>query len=324
MTTVAGWLKDGWRWWTGELVAMVPPRLWRGPRGPVALVDAEGGIAVTRDGRPAIVPAGTAVVAALPADRALVRTLSLPPLGDRDLARMVDLQIDRLMPFAPGTALIDIASGPVTNGAREVRVAALPLATAVEADAAVRAAGLVPVALRLASSEGRVAHDFLPALRAARGERDPRAGRRAWWRLVGLLFVLNVALLIGLDTLALRNVERLVDGHAQAADGVRRARRRVLDEEAWRQALLVRRAARDPLAVVADIGRRAPAGVSIRRLTIAPEGIRVAGVARGGADMLGALRAGGRYPQVRNAADVLAATPEGQPFDISFGWPARR
>jgi hypothetical protein len=326
MATVGRWLGDGWRWWTSELAQMVPAR-WRrrGPRGPLAFVDAEGGVAVTRDGRPAIVAAGTPVIAAVAERRILVRTLSLPPLGDEDARRLVALQLDRLMPFPPGAALIDIVPGPVAEGARAVKVAALPVAQAVEAEAAVRAAGLEPVALRALRSGGGLAYDFLPALRAARGEPDPRAGRRAWWRLAAALFALNILLLIVTDVLALRNVERLVGAHAQAADGVRRARRRVLDEEAARHAMLVSRVARDPLAVVADLSRRMPAGASVRRLAIAPEGIRLAGVRRADVDMLGALRVGGRYPQVRNAtAEVLAATPEGQPFDIGFGWPTRR
>ncbi|WP_419827475.1 hypothetical protein [Sphingomonas sp.] len=326
MGEVGRWIGEGWRWWTGELAAMVPAR-WRRRklRGPIALIDAAGGVTVTRGGRPVVVPAGTPVIAAVPERQVLVRTLSLPPLGDEDLRRLVTLQLDRLMPFPPGSALTDIVPGPVTDGARTATVAALPVAQAVEAEAAVRGAGLTPIKLGARRADGGVAYDFLPALRAARGERDPRAGRRAWWRLVAALFALNILLLIAADMLALRNVERLVGSHAQAADGVRRARRRVLDEEVARHAMLARRVARDPLAIVADISRKMPPGASVRRLAIAPEGIRVAGVRRADVDVLGAMRAGGRYRQVRNAtAEVLAATPEGQPFDIGLDWPSRR
>jgi hypothetical protein len=325
MTTVGRWLADGFRWWTGELASMVPARLRRSPRGPVAHIDPQGGVTVTRAGRSAIVPPGTAVIAAVPTTSVLFRPLTLPPLGDADLRRLVGLQIDRLMPFPPGTALIDISFGRITDGKREVRLAALPVDVATEAEAAIRRAALTPIAIRVVMPDGTLAHDFLPALRAVRAEPDLHAGRRVWWRLAGLLFALNIAVLIGTDVLALRNVERLVDAHAQQAGEVRRARRRVLDEEAWRQALLDRRAFRDPLAIIADLTRRMPAGASVRRLTIGPEGLRLAGVRRADLDVLVALRAGGRYPRVRNATtDSLAATPEGQPFDISFGWPAAR
>lgn len=324
MGTVARWLGEGWRWWVGELRALLPARLRRQrstARGLVGWASPGASLAVTRDGNPAVPPAGTALPLALPPSACLLRTLTVPPLADADIRRLVTLQLDRLFPFPPGTALTDLALGAVLADQRSVTVAALPVASAAAAADAAAATGLVPTAIGIADPGEPLRFDFLPALRAARGEADGGRGRRFWWRAVTILFVLNVLLAIAADMLALRNVDRLVAAHGQSADLVRMARRRVLAEDNARRALLVRRSIGDPLPLLAELSRRMPAAAWAKRLDLEEQDGRLAGVRRDNADVLAALRGGTLLRDVHNTSgDVMAVTSEGQPFDISFTW----
>lgn len=326
MATVARWLGEGWRWWTGELAAMLPAgwtrRLRASARGPVAWFDGTGPLRFTNNGRSISLRRGAEGTVAVPPALCLSRTIEVPALGEADVRRLVSLQLDRLMPFPPGAALFDFQLAPASagGGRRAVTVGALLADTAVDVAAAAREAGVRVRALRLALPDGSFMFDFLPALRAARGEPDPARRRRNWWRAAAILFVLNLLMLVATDMLALRNEERLVQAHADSATLARLARRRVLAEQAWRQRLLVRRSQRDPAALLGRLTHLLPPGAVVQRLVLEDGTVRLTGV-RGQADMVAALRAG-PFRNVRNSsADVLAATPEGQPFDISFDLP---
>lgn len=321
MTTVARWLREGWRWWIGELAAMLPHRWQRATtgraRGWTVRLDLDPPV-VVRNGEAAVPSPGTRASVLLAPAACLTRVITLPAMGEADIARLVDLQISRLMPLPPGTGLVHAVPGPLRDGVRDVTVVLLPVVTASKAEATTRELGLEPTAILVAGC------DFLPELRRLRGEPDRASPRRVWWRIVSILLLANLALFVATDVLALRNLERLVQAHGQAADGARRARRRVLDGGAQRQALLAARTNRDPLAILADLDRRLPEGVRVDRLMTASDGIHVTGVHRGDVDVIGALRAG-HYPGVRAATgDALAETPEGQPFDITFDWPVRK
>lgn len=327
MATIARQLRAGWRWWLSEIASLVPTLLRRRgslqSTGWVVTLDQDPPT-VTRKGREALPVANAPATAVLPRSACLFRTITLPALSARDTRRMLDLQIGRLMPFPPGAGITDVLLGPIREGRRDVSIATLPVQAASAAESTLLAAGFRPAAITIQDANGVSRYDFLPALRRARGEPERATPRRIWWRIVAAMFTLNLLLLIATDMLALRNLDRLVEAHSSVADGVRRARRRIQDEARMRDNVLSRRIAHDPLALIADLSRRLPERARIDRLMIGTEGIRIVGVRPTDVDVLGAMRAGGRYPDVHSTTpDALAETPQGQPFDIAFGWPMK-
>jgi hypothetical protein len=317
-------LARAWKWWTAELKAMVPARFKRPAvtAGLVAWTTAEGGLrfserghevsAVAAHGRPAILavsPAGC-----------LQRTVTVPVMAEADACRAVLLDLDRLLPFPPETALIALGEDkPVGPEGRRITLAALPVAAAEAIVARAEEAGLKPAALALLDEAGAIRFDFLPVLARRRGLPDAHDERRVWWRIVIALFVVNLLLLVVADVRAVNGFAQLVDAHATLADQVRLKRRRLLDEQARRAALVAGRRAHDPLPMLADLGQALPAGVRVKRFEWAGDRGRLVGVADSGVDVAGALRRDARLRSVHaTSVDMLARTPEGQPFDLSF------
>ncbi len=113
-----------WRWWTGELAAVLPDRFARGSRVPVLAL--EGGEVVVVEPRSAAGPTARVALESLdPAqaraavgamleragesrgrarlrlarDEALVRRVSMPAATEENLAQVVGFEMDRLTPF---------------------------------------------------------------------------------------------------------------------------------------------------------------------------------------------------------------------------------
>lgn len=318
MATVGRWLRSGLAWWIEELAALVPGRLKHALAGKPAIdarFDGQGfrlsrrGVAITR------ADAGVALV--LPAEAALVRQVELPMLGAGDTRRLLALEAERLLPFAPGTALIDHAIGaPGGDGRQWVAVAGLPLAAAQSAMAAATAQGLDVRQLRIADGAG-ARFDFLPdwpRTEAAAGN----SPRRFWWGAVAIGLLINLAALVGRDIVSLQQTEALVASHGETAATARQLRARVVTEDAERRALLRRRAAQDPLSVLAAATRALPDSVWVQRLAWDGRTLRLAGYKQGNLDIVAALRAEPMFAAVRGTStDVPAQSGARQPFEIS-------
>ena len=138
----------------------------------------------------------------LPHGAVMATRTVLPRLGSRDLARMVGIELDRLLPFPTGTAIAAAAPLPDADEAGAVKVAMLvagmPTARAAALFEAARAAGIEPLSLTWRSSEDdAVTLDLLPAL-VASGRIVPRRDTRvlvAGWA----LFLANCGLMIWRD-----------------------------------------------------------------------------------------------------------------------------
>ncbi len=315
MTTLAQTLRGGFAWWADELAGMVPASLRRlaAPRPGVTAVLVGETFALSRNGVP-LPPADPAqpVAAAivLPASLVLTRTLPLPAVGRRDLAQLIALEIDRLMPFPPGSAVFDFETGePAGNGRVLVTVAAMPRATAAGAVTAARSAGLVPRRLGLASG-----FDFLPQL----GERGSSGAARFWWTLVAVLAAALVATLIVRDVQRTRALDALVTAHGEGAASARALRLRVLAEDARRRTWLARREARDPLRLLAAATRALPDNAWVQRLDFDGTRLRLVGFKNGGVDTVAALRTAAVFGAVRpSSSDIAPPQPLGQPFDVT-------
>ncbi len=326
MTTLARWARSGFDWWVEELRALVPRSLrrWVNP-GPAVVARYDGqrialsrrGVSIVR-GQGARGQGALAVALVLPVGAALVRDVRLPVLGLADLCRLVDLDAERLLPFAPGTALIDFTVGAAGgDGSQPVTVAGLPLAVANSALAAAALARLDVRQLRIDSGNGSFAFDFLPAWRRA-GTVPTGTPRRFWWSVVAVGFLLNLGVMIGRDVHDLGETQALVEAHGQTAAMARLLRARVITEDARRRSLIERRIAHNPLPILAETTRVLPDTVWVQRLSWDGAKLRIAGYKPGSVDVVAALRRAPIFVEVRSSAtDVPARSATGQPFEIT-------
>ena len=194
VTTVGQWLRGGLAWWVGELAGMLPARarVWFETRPSLSAEPLEeGGYRFTRNGRTVMETLGAArrprqVTLRLPREHVLLREVPAPAMPERDLRRMLQLDIDRLTPFRSNQVFVDVALGQ--TGSRSAIVAAVPREYAVEALAQASAAGLDARTLGVAGgSEAEQVLDFLPAMREAKVVPQARLTRACgprgpWWR----------------------------------------------------------------------------------------------------------------------------------------------
>ena len=319
MTTLSQRLGEGYRWWIGELSAMLPVRFRsRGRRlsGPVAEYNPDGGYLLDGDVVSSLeTTATTSATLLIPSSLCLIRSVALPALRQADLRKLVALDLDRLMPFAADTAYADVATD--VDGA--TRVAALPKTLAQEIYHGAVARGITPILLGVSSEDGgALDFDFLSMLRADGIAPAAANGRRFWWTLVALLFLANVAVLILRDVQSVSRMSALVDAQASSALAARKLALRVAQEDALRASLLQQRAAGDPLSILAFASRAVPEGAWVQRLAWTGDTLRLAGYKHASVDMLSTIRKSGRFATVRaSTSDVSAESNTGQPFDVT-------
>lgn len=309
MTTVAGWLRQGCRWWLDELRAMVPERLRDAGRVGAKVVPWSGGALVGA-------APGTSVAIALDPALCLVRTIERPAMGERDLERMIALDADRILPLPAETVVVASRVVARAGSTAQVAVAALPRERAESLAAAAALAQVVPVDVRLDTDEGPIA--FLPALRRSGLMIRARGAARGWWAAVAFLFLLNGALLIWRDVARNERLEAVVEGQRPAVAAARRITNRVRSGQRIARVALAKREASDPLWVMGQVATALPPGVWLQRYGWSGESLRLAGYRPRGADVVKSLRAAPGFVEVRNTnADTIAEVPAGQPFDLT-------
>jgi general secretion pathway protein L len=316
MTTVLGWARNGASWWVEELGALVPARLGRLGSRPLDVAHyADGRFSYARRGA-ALPGAKGPVAVTLPATAALQRTIAVPPLGSSDLQRLVTLEAERLLPFAPGTAVIAFEAGPLRSEGQSVTLAGLPLASARTAIEAAATAGLDVRRLGLAADDG-VRFDFLPALNAAALTAKRRA-RLIWWGIAAAALAVLVGVFIAHDVRHLEETRALVEAHGQTAATARLLRARVIAEDARRRTLLADRGRHDPLPVLAAVTKALPDSVWVQRFSFDGQDLRLGGFKPASVDVVALLRQAPAFSAVRNTAVEMAPTGAGasQPFEV--------
>lgn len=328
MTSLGAALREGWNWWTGELAGMVPER-WRArPQtltGPLVEADGNG---VLRLGGVRLDPVaeGTRrrlLHMVLPAEAVIARRTMLPRLGQRDLARMVALELDRLLPFPVGTAIA--AARPLLHEAEAghtrlpTLIGGMPLARAGALVEAARDAGIEPLSLTWESTEDEgVTLDLLPALIASGAIAPRRDGRKFWWGLVATLFLVNVGVLIGRDVAATNAFAAEVAEQQATGTAARAIAARIAAETARRQTLGEERRTHDPLGMLVLTTRALPEGAWVQRYAWTPETLRLTGTKPPASDIQRALRQTGRLASLQTSvSDPTAESGGGQPFDVS-------
>ncbi|HZZ90153.1 MAG TPA: hypothetical protein VFE13_17625 [Caulobacteraceae bacterium] len=314
----------GLRWWVDELAELAPV-LRTGERAsarPVLEFSAGGGARLWRQGRCEVVGdaaalRGAAVDVALPAGVALDRRVTLPDLRLDDLVRLVANDIDRLTPFRAEQVYFALELEATAGERREARLAVVRRPDAEAALSKAQQIGAAPARLGVASDDGQVVFDFLPAIRAAgRGGRSDR-GPLIWWSAVAACLALNVGLLIFKDSYDVASLKNLVDLQQPSVSLALKLRQRVEGEMAGRQALLARRAHEEPLRILDAVTRALPAPQSLQRLEWNGRSVRLVGFRDPHFDVLAPLQKTGLLTRPRAASSGEPATPRAQPsFDV--------
>lgn len=322
MHAVGGWIADGARWWIRELAGLVPPG-WRERRHAATAqlrfdpptgfrrLDARG---LEIAGAP---PIGRPVAVTLPPDLCLRRTITRPVANERDLARMLTLDQDRIMPL-PSEAILVAGRIVGVDAAAEratVVVAGFPLDRATAFARAVADAGIVPVRVLAPGPEGPV--DLLPVL-AERGLLARSRGAAArWWAAVAFLFMFNIGLVVWRDAAATEQVAALVEAQQPAVDVAHGISRRIEASDRIARQVAAMRGAREPLAVLARLSGALPENAWVQRLSWQGDSVKLAGYRGKDSDVAAALRRRGGFANVRYADGApAAADANGQPFEL--------
>ena len=320
MRTLSASIRGGIDWWWRELVEMLPTSARRLlDRRPALLATlTDGGIAFSRDGRAVSPRKPGEVTLLLPADQVLVRVVPAPPLADRDVRRMLLLDVDRLTPFTADAVFsdVEVASGS-TARRRAAALAVVPRAFAIGTLERAAALDLRPRALSIAGPDGRPQFDFLPAVHAATGGKRGISPRALWWSIVALLLLTNLAVAIMRDRADIDRLQERVDAQQPSVDRVNVLRRQVQLTEATRARLVARRNAYEPLRVLALVTRALPDGAWVQRFTLNGRSVRLVGYRQDQVDVVAALRRQPQFSNVRETVESGARLPAGQPFDVS-------
>jgi general secretion pathway protein L len=313
MTTLARHARSGLAWWLAELQGLVPARWVR----PAALH------AWHRYERGEIVPASAARAdtLVLPGALCLSRLLDMPRMGRADIAAMVELDLDRIMPVAPASLVTGVAiAGPSADGAGlSVRVGAMARKEAAALAEALGAAGISPRHIGpLADDGATLAFDLAPAMRAI-GLLPPLSqARRFWWIVVAVLALANLGIAILRDRQQADQLLTLVDAQAPALTAVRRIEDRLHENAARIAELDARRRMHQPLQVLVALDAALPANAWIQRLEWNGADVRVAGFAADGVNVATAFKQSQRFATVRaNRAETVAEARTGRPFDLT-------
>lgn len=327
MATIRSLVITGLRWWWDELAGIVPRR-WREARvgrlafhaydperGTLELMPATGSASPRADA-PAVV--------VLPAELTLIRTIDYPAVSERDLARLIDLDRDRIMPQGAEALLaarVLARSGPIgpASGRMQVEVAGLPLDRARALAMALATLPREPVRV-LASAPVVADHppiDLLPALRRAGLSGTTARSAMPLWLAVGALFLLNIGLLVWRDSAALDELSATIDQQQPAVSVAHRIIARMRSEDRIVQDTAAARHRREPVALMARIDQALPAGTWIQRFSWSGDAVQLAGYHPPRSDVSGALRHAGLVVVRYGDSSDEAPTSLGEPFEVT-------
>lgn len=329
MQTLQSWALDGWRWWIDELIGVVPRRWRERTTSRLALLaydPVKGRLTPMPSPDGIVASAGAPVAVVLPPALTLIRTIETPVVSQRDVANLVALDADRIMPLARDEVLLGARVrdriAPIGIGAAHlsVEVAGLPRATAEALAQVLATRDRAPAHVLVSAPEpGQpMPIDMLPALRSAGLAGATSRSSAPLWLAVGFAFVLNIGLLVWRDSATLDTLSNVVDQQQPAVKVAQKIIARMHQEDAIVGAAIDARRRHEPLALLARIDAALPEGTWLQRFSWTGNAVQLAGFHPPKADVPGALRKAGlvvgRYGDTSNAAP----TPLGEPFEISL------
>jgi len=314
-----------WRWWTGELMGLLPTE-WRErlSRRNRTVAELRGGQMVYRNQETGAVMAAKprgAIAFLLPPERVLVRSVELPLLPMSDVRRMVALDIDRLSPFQAGQVYFDadIVARDPESGRQQVAVGILPRASADLVLEELRAHDLAPATLGVQTPGGEpYSFDFLAAMRDAGGSDAAQRRSVYWWAAAAVLLVVNLSVWTWRDTSNLDQLRQMVEQQQAGVTAAMRTRGRVDHEAAQRAQLLDAKKKNAPLPVLDAVTAALPQDAWVRRFEWNGRSVHVTGERKTSQDILARLEAS---PVLRNArslsSDNHANAAGNTPFEFS-------
>ena len=327
MQTLAQLLLQFWRWWTDELMSMLPPE-WRErlTKRTHVIAQVRGGAIVYSNEESgellASKPRG-AIKLLLPSERVLMRQIDLPLLPMSDVKRMVALDIDRLTPFQPEQVYFDadVVSRDQESGRQQVALGILPRDVADQFLTFAREKGLAPAAVGVAARNGAAVpnFDFLSAMRDAQGGDVAQRRSLYWWIAAAVLLVLNVAFLAYRDSSNLDTLRQAVEAQQTPVTVALRTRDKVEREAAQRALLLQRKSQMSPLPVLDAVTKAMPMDAWVSRFEWNGKTVHVRGQRKTSNDILARLESS---PVLKNAHSLTNETRSAdsnavQQFDMS-------
>lgn len=306
-------LIPAWRWWTGELAALLPRAAMPGRARPVAvLVGPDSLVLDARDPLAVRLPLPLPADAALPglagrpvelrvtAGAALRTTLRLPAAAAGNLRQVVAFEMDRETPFTADEVRFDARVAGREGRHLLVDLLIVPKSLAGQAMAA---------AARLRLPVERLTVDGADA--AAFDLRTPAerpAAHRPSRLLLGLAVALGIAVLAAPPLLALWRAERLegliaaVQPRAELAQRLRSE----LDRRSGAASALdaAKRQTPSALALLAELSERLPDGVWLDQVRVAQGEVRLTGYAPNAAALIALLEDSPLLERVRFESGV--------------------
>jgi hypothetical protein len=324
MQTVGQWITAAVRWWLDELGAMVPQRLqkWQNARKILTDYQPDTGEFLTRLDPAASYPQRLGpVTIVLPGDFCLTRTIERPVMSPRDLESMIQLEGTRIMPMAADDMILAtrIVSRAQTNGRMQIEVAAMPRRAAEALGMALARLDQPYLGILTGTPEPLEVPpiDFLPSLQSAGLARNRSRGALPLWIAVGVLFAVNVGVLVWRDRAATAMLEERVAQQQPGMTAVRRINAQIARADLFAAATVEARKTSEPLAMLSRIAATLPQGAWVQRYTWQGDTLRISGYRPAQADIAGGLRRAGLSVQRYSDASSAAQNPLGQPFEVT-------
>lgn len=343
-----------WRWWSGELLPLLPGPFARmqasrgalvaleagelallevrgaavveAARTPLRSLDPEGRRLALRDLLSRGPEAGEAVSLVLGHEEALRRTIRLPLATEENLAQVLAFEMDRLTPFKAGEVYFDyrVTGRDPAAGKLELELALARREGVDERLAKLREMGAAVQGIVLRDELARTGVQPLDLL--PRDQRGPRAGRGDRLLHLGLAAAVAVLLAVALVLPALQKRARVVEllpvvakakQEAEATDRLARELERLVGDHNF---LLGRRHAQPTAgAVIEDLSRLLPDDTWVQQFDLRTQGkvreVQIAGETSSSSKLIEVLEAS---QILRNAAPRGAVTRGSQPGTERF------
>lgn len=329
METAIQWLLHFWRWWTTELLGLLPPE-WRErlSRRSHVVAEMRGGQVVYRNednGQPFAAKPRGPIKFLMPAGDVLVREVELPLLPMSDVKRMLALDIDRLTPFQAEQVYFDadIVARDQETGRQRVAVGVLTRARAEQVLEDVRSHDLTPAVLgvKARGEEEAPAFDFMAAMRDAQGGDAAQRRSLYWWGGAAALVALNLIILTWHDSSSLDELRQSVESQQGPVSVALRTRERVDHEATQRAKLLDTKQRSAPLPVLDSVTAAMPQDAWVRRFEWNGRSVHVIGARKTSQDILARLEAS---PGLRNARSQSADSHTDTAGNTTFEFTADR
>ena len=231
-------LREGVSWWLDELRAIAAPLIERRRKRRPSLAAerrGDGQYILQRPGQPeepyAPGRSRLAVALILPATMVLVRSISGLFLSERDIRRMIALDLDRLTPFRAEAVYQSVAIEPIDKEKteRHARLGVAPRSSVDQLLTDAKAAGLDPVAVIIPDAYAWL--DLAPDIRTAGvalGRSSP-VGRL--WLAIGLMFALNLGVAIWRDAQATERLHNAVAIQQPLIERIEQMRRELINRQ---------------------------------------------------------------------------------------------